>query len=328
MAQAPPLHEAYRHEFPVRDKYVFLNHAGVAPLPARTARALQDLAQDMAEGGGAYSDRWARVLPLVRQRAANLLGCQPSDVALVKNTTHGLLLVAQSIPWCEGDNIVAPGHEFPANIYPWMGLRDRGVSLRLVGDDPAQPVTADDLVAACDSGTRAIAVSWVQFANGYRIDLERLSEHCRRRGIYLIVDAIQGLGAVPWAGEASLADFIAADGHKWLLSVEGCGLLYVNPGILDDLVPAGVGWQSMEEPDRYLDYTWRPQASATRFEEGSHNLLGATALAESLGLLLEVGIAEAWQAIGQLTAQLDEGMKTLGARPRGSGRAEERSGIR
>jgi len=322
-----PIAEQYTDEFPVRRNCVFLNHAAVAPLPRRTARRIQQLSEEMAQWGAAHWSRWAHGLETVRARAAALLHCPSEDIALVKNTSHGLLIAAQSIPWRDGDNVVAPGHEFPANIYPWMMLRDRGVSLRLVGASDTGPVTADSLLEACDEHTRAVTVSWVQFSTGYRVDLAGLAEACRRRGIYLVVDAIQGLGAVPWPLTEGLADFVAADGHKWMLGVEGCGVLYVNPAILGDLAPANLGWQSMADPEDYLRYSWRPLPSARRFEEGSCNMLGAHALAESLGLLLEVGIPQVWEAIQSLTERLEEGMAGPGCRLRGGRRPEERSGI-
>lgn len=307
------LWQRYRAEFPVRNRCIFLDHAAVAPLPARTVRALQELAEDMGRWGGAAWSTWAAALKQARHRAAQLLHCRPDDIALVKNTSHGLLIAAGSIPWREGDNIVAPAHEFPANVYPWMSLGRRGVALRLV-EPTGVHVSASDLLAACDGRTRAVAVSWVQFHSGYRIDLPALVEECRRRDIYLIVDAIQGLGAVPWPLEEPGAHFIAADGHKWMLSVEGCGVLYVDPSIIDELEPVNIGWQSMCEPEDFLRYDWRPVATARRFEEGSWNMLGARALSESLGLLLEVGIERVWKAIGHLTARAVEGMERLGAR--------------
>ncbi|MGD9518153.1 MAG: aminotransferase class V-fold PLP-dependent enzyme [Armatimonadota bacterium] len=327
MGDGTPIWEQYRCEFPVRNSCVFLDHAAVAPLPTRAVQRVQQIVEDMGRWGGAHWPQWAEGMEIARERAGRLLDCPSSDVALVKNTSHGLLIAAQSLPWREGDNIVAPAHEFPANIYPWRMLRDRGVSLRLVGSSGPEPVTAHDLLSACDDRTRAVTVSWVQFSTGYRVDLAALSSECRRRGVYLVVDAIQGLGVLPWPLEPGAADFVAADGHKWMLSVEGCGLFYVNPAIIDELVPTNIGWHSMSDPTDFLRYDWRPAPNARRFEEGSFNVLGANALAASLGLLFEVGIDRVWDAVRDLTDELHTGLARLGAHVRSAWGDEERSGI-
>ncbi len=320
------LWQQYADEFPVRLNCTFLNHAATAPIPVRTARAVARLAREMTEWGGTRWAHWYQGFERAHQAAAKLLDCDPSDVALVKNTTHGLLIAAQAIPFDEGDNVVVPSREFPANIYPWMRLENEGVELRLVRPT-GRHVSAGDLIAACDGHTKAIAVSWVQFTDGYRIDLAALSDFTREKEIFLVVDAIQGLGAVPLSLREIEVDFLCADGHKWLLSPEGCAIFYVNPKISTLLEPANIGWHSMEDDHDFLRYEWRPKSSARQYEEGSPNMLGAHALASSVEMLLEIGISRVWEAIRALTDRLIDSLGRLGVEVLSNVRDEHRSGI-
>jgi selenocysteine lyase/cysteine desulfurase len=317
---------AYRHEFPATQHGVYFNHAATSPLPLRTAQAAQAVLDLQLQHGGAKYDVWTRGVHQARQALAQLLRAETSEIAFVKNTSQGLIIAAESIPWNEGDNVVTCAIEFPANVYPWLALERRGVETRFVGARQGR-VLLDDIVAAMDRRTRAVALSWVQFSSGFRVDLGKLSALCRGRGAYLVLDAIQGLGALELDLSRYAIDFIAADGHKWLLSVEGCGVLYVRKQILEELVPTNVGWLSVEDPLNFLDYHLRLAPKARRFEEGTPNMVGIHALGASAGLLLEAGPKRVEAAVLALTDALDEGLRRLDCEVTSPREPGERSGI-
>jgi selenocysteine lyase/cysteine desulfurase len=293
----------------------------------RAAEALRGYAGEACRMGGDAWPLWAARLKTARQRVAELLGAGLDEIGFVHNTTHGLLCVANSLPWRPGDNIVTTQGEFPANRYPWSQLAARGVALRAIPPRDGHRFLVDDFIAAMDGRTRLVAVSLVSYASGGRIPAQTLAQACRERGVLLCLDAIQALGAVPLRADDLGCDFLAADGHKWLLGPEGAGLLYVRRerlGLLDETM---CGWTARERPWDYGDLAQPLCPAASRFEEGSHNMAGLGALGESLGLFLEIGIEQVWAAIEALTGRLAEGAARRGWRvesPRGDG---ERSGI-
>jgi selenocysteine lyase/cysteine desulfurase len=316
----------YADEFPVRQEYVYFNHAAVSPLPRRTVRAAGQVLERQLHHGGLQYDAWNEGVRDTRRALAELLHADAGEIAFVKNTTQGIIIAAESIPWRAGDNVVTCAIEFPANVYPWLVLERRGVETRFVGAKQGR-VALDDVVSAMDHRTRAVALSWVQFSSGFRVDLGKLSALCRERDAYLVVDAIQGLGALELDLSRYAVDFLCADGHKWLLSQEGCGVLYVRKQILDELVPANVGWLSVRDPLNFLDYHLDLVPRARRFEEGTLNMAGVHALGASVGLLLEAGPRQVEAAVLGLTDYLAEGLQRLGCAvtsPRG---ASEKSGI-
>ncbi|MGI5819304.1 MAG: aminotransferase class V-fold PLP-dependent enzyme [Armatimonadota bacterium] len=314
-------------EFPVREELIYLNHAAVCPIPRRTAAAVCAMAEEYRDRGSWDYPHILETVRRGRERLADLIGARAHEVAYVKNTTSGLMLAAESIPWREGDSVVVAEIEFPANVYPWLNLRRRGVEVRMVESGPDRILSVDDYRAACDGTTRAIAASWVQYSTGQRMEMAALAELARESGAYLIVDAIQGLGALEADVGEMGADILCADGHKWLLSVEGCGLMYVSDRVIGDLDAFWRGWTSVPDPMDFGAHDQPPRNDARRFEEGSGNILGAAALDASAGLLLEVGMAQVQRRIIELTDRLIEGLRAAGceiASPSGPGR---RSGI-
>lgn len=316
-----------RAEFPILDRMIYLNHAGVAPIPARGAEAIRRYADDLANLGATPMPRWIEETQRTRRAAAELIGTRPHEVAFVQNTTHGLLCVANSLPWRAGDNVVTAEGEFPANVQPWRNLEQLGVARRVVPERPDRTFSVDDFRERIDARTRLVAVSLVQYATGYRMPVESLAELCRERGAWLCLDAIQAVGAMPVNVEALGCDFLSADGHKWMLGPEGCGIFYVRRELLDVVNDSMVGWLGRERPLEFDNHEQAAAPSARRFEPGSLNVAGVLALGESLRLFHEVGPAAVWSRIEALTAHVRQAAAREAldvVSPAGDG---ERSGI-
>lgn len=284
-------------EFPQQPDLLYLNHAAVAPWPQRTGDAISAFAAENVREGATGYPRWNEQMASLRERGRSLLNAPAAaDIALLKNTSEGLSVVAGGLPWQRGDRIVGIADEFPSNRIVWEALRPQGVEFIAVdihADD--DPETA--LLDACDNNTRLLAVSSVHYASGLRLDLARLARGCRERGILICVDAIQSLGAAAMDVQALQLDFVIADGHKWLLGPEGMALFYCRPALRDQLTLHQFGWFMVEHHMDFAHHDWQPAASARRFECGSPNMLGIHGLNASLGLLLEIGMDEVERAL-------------------------------
>jgi cysteine desulfurase/selenocysteine lyase len=279
---------ALREELPITRHWAFFDHAAVAPLTARGQQAMQEWAADLTDNGDVFHGRWMKRIEEVRGLFGRLLHADPLDIAFVKNTSEGIGIVAEGFPWQAGDNVVTAEEEYPANLYPWMNLASRGVEVRRVPSRGGR-ILIDDVRAAMDGRTRIVSLSWVEYASGYRNDLDRIGSLCRERGVLFFVDAIQGLGVFPLDVERSPIDFLAADGHKWLLGPEGAGILYVRRELVERLRPIGIGWNSVVGAldFSHIDFTLKPHAG--RWESGSLNVPGILALGASVELLLRIG---------------------------------------
>ncbi|MGZ0080433.1 aminotransferase class V-fold PLP-dependent enzyme [Methylomonas sp. YC3] len=277
-------------EFPLTDELIYLNHAAVAPWPKRTRAAVIQFAEQNCQFGSHYYLDWLKKENEIRRQLQTLLNApSANDIALVKNTSEALSFVAFGLPWQAGDNIVSSNEEFPSNRLPWQALAERGVEFR-EADLHSAATPEDALFALVDGNTRLLTISSIQFASGLRMDLERIGEFCKQRGILFCIDAIQSLGAVQFDVQAYHADFVMADGHKWLFGPEGLGVFYTNPAARDRLKLSQYGWHMMKDTHNYENLPWEIHPGARRFECGSPNMLGIHALSASLSLLLETGM--------------------------------------
>ena len=275
-------------EFPLDEGLIYLNHAAVSPWPKRTAEAVKAFADENMRLGSQHYPEWMRVERELRARLAHLIHADSDEVALLKNTSEGLSLVAVGIDWQAGDNIVSIDQEFPSNRIVWESLKAQGVELRkadLSGDDPE-----GTMLELADERTRLMAVSSVQYGTGLRMDLARLGSFCKERDIFFCVDAIQSLGALQFDLQSIHADAVIADAHKWMLGPEGIALFYVSPAWRKRLKLTQFGWHMVERAGDFDALEWQPARSARRFEPGSPNMLGIHALNASLSLLEEVGM--------------------------------------
>ena len=313
-------------EFPVARRWAYFDHAAVAPLPRRSGAAMRAWSQEQEENGVVNWPTWGDRVETIRSDVANLLNASSDEIAFVNSTTQGIGLIAEGFPWRAGDSVVIPAEEYPSNIYPWMNLASRGVSVRLV-PGRAGRIWPEDLIAAMDRTTRVLAISHVEFASGFRNDLDRLVEICEDREVALCVDAIQGLGPLTIDLRKTPIDFLAADGHKWLLGPEGAGLMYVRRDWIDRLRTLGVGWHSVvgSYNDPEIDFRLKPNAQ--RWEGGSFNMAGLQALGASLSLIQENGAAEVSKRILERARAVRELAERAGWRVTGSMRPEDWSGI-
>jgi selenocysteine lyase/cysteine desulfurase len=301
--------EAYRREFPVTGKYIFLDHAGVAPMPLRVKTAIETLLAESTEGGAFHYPAWAQRVVEIRQACARLINAGPDEIAFVKSTSHGLSIVAQGLDWRPGDNVLIYEKEFPSNIYPWLNLRNRGVEVRTIPSRDGR-IAMHDIERLMDSRTRLLAISSVQYSSGFRIDLKKVGALCREKRVLFCVDAIQSLGLIPMAVRDCHIDFLSADAHKWLLGPEGIGIFYCRKELAEQLSPPLVGWKSVQNEFEFDRPELLLKTNALRFEEGSMNLIGIVGLGAAVDLLFEVGIEHVEQRVldlGDLIIQ--EGLK-------------------
>lgn len=282
-------------EFPwaARGDVIYLNNAATGPLPARTVRALERVNALRAEPWRLSVDDETGICTRARSLLARLIGAEPSEIALTGNTSAGINLASRALPLPPGSVVVSPDREFPANVYPWMAMESAGVRLeRLPCTPEGWPDEAALLRALARPEVRAVAVSWVGFATGYRVDLARLGRACRERGAYLVVDAIQGLGALELDVSSTPVDILACGGQKWLLSPWGTGFVYVRRALVEAMEPTAVGWRAMRGADDVTslvayDFTFRDDAR--RFEVMTLPYQDIAGMVASLELLHELG---------------------------------------
>ena len=295
--------------FPVLGRWNFFNHAGVSPIPKVAADALRKFAEE-ASGGAYLGTSWYPDLDKLKALAARVINAEREEIALVKNTSEGISIVANGLDWQWGDRIVTTSVEYPANVYPWMEVvRGRGAKLVMVPEEQAPDgsriVPLEKILQeAADPRTRIVSLSHVEFASGQRHDLAKIGAFCRTNKKLFNVDAIQSIGALPVDVKAMYIDYLSADGHKWMLGPEGAGIFYCRKDLLERTRPLMVGAMNVINALEYgsYDYTLRPDAG--RFECGSLSLASFFSLHASLSLLDSIGIAHISSRIKQLTDRL------------------------
>jgi selenocysteine lyase/cysteine desulfurase len=298
-------------EFPILEHGLYANHAAIGPWPRAASQAVVKFAQENCEIGAEKYSHWLKREQHLRKNLAGLLNADaPEDIALLKNTTEGICIVASGIDWRSGDNVVLPADEFPSNRLPWLALQRLGVDVREVDirscQDPEQA-----LLARMDKRTRLLSVSAVQWTDGLRLQLEVLGAACRQNDTLFFVDAIQQLGAMQMDVQACGIDFLAADGHKWLLAPEGIAVFYCRQSARESLQLGQLGWHMVDEPYQFNRDQWQPSKTATRFEAGSPNTLGQAALHASVSLLQNVGMLQVEACITANSLSLSEGLADI-----------------
>jgi cysteine desulfurase / selenocysteine lyase len=300
------MNDQIRALFPVTRRAVYLNHAAVSPPPTPTIDAIQSQLKDVSENGSVNYRSWLATKESARRLAANMLGARPEQIAFMRNTSDGLSTIANGLGWKAGDNLVTFRHEFPSNAYPWLRLREAfGVEVRRC-EERGGRIDLDEMIALIDNRTRIVAVSHVQFATGFRADLKRLGAAARAVDALLVVDVIQAMGVIPINVAEDLIDVAAGAGHKWLLSPEGVGILYLSDRARERIQPTLVGWISVPNPDDYLDHEQPWNRAALAWETGTGPTALLYGLEASLRLLTETGVERIATYLEELTDHLCE----------------------
>jgi cysteine desulfurase/selenocysteine lyase len=259
-----------REEFPWCEQTVYLNNASTGPLPERTRLELEEFNRRRAQPFRLPDRDVFAMLDHSRALIGELIGADPEEIALSVNTGFGLSMAARALPIKPGEIVLGSDREFPANVYPWMRLRESGITFERIPTTSAGWPDEERLLERLrDPRVRVVAISWVQFSNGYTVDLARLSEATRNAGVFLVVDAIQGVGQVPLNVRRTPVDVLACGGQKWLLSPWGSGFTYVRRELIVRLSPAITGWMSFEGTDDFSQltrYDDRLRGDARRFE--------------------------------------------------------------
>lgn len=306
------IRELRAREFPwaVRGEQIFLNNASTGPLPQRAVDALREFTALRAEPWRISQETQFGTLAKARAGCARLIGAEPAEIALTVNTSYGLNLAARALPFEAGDVVLTSDREYPSNVYPWMALEAaRGVTLRRI---PCAGVLPDEdaIVAALDAPrVRGLVLSWVSFATGYRIDVARIGRACRERGIWFVLDAIQGVGAAPLDVRAVDVDIIACGAQKWLLSPWGTGFVWLRPDLVRSLRPVDVSWMATRNSDdfsRLTDYDFTYRDDARRFEVITLPYQDFAGLNASLDLFLEVGLDQVYRHVERLAGRIVE----------------------
>jgi len=279
--------ELRRHEFPVTAKKIFMAHAAVCALPRRVAETIRHYSLESTLGDQEEAMPLAQIQK-ARALAAQLIHCQPEEMAFVGPTSLALSFVASGLPWRKGDNLLVYFDDYPSNVYPWMALAERGVEVRFINIRDYGRIRSIDVLGQVDEQTRLVALASNHFVSGFRIDITAIGKALRDRHILFCVDGIQTVGAFPTSVEH--VDFLAADAHKWLLGPCGAGIFFVRKSLHVKLRPAVYGWHNIRCPDFVAQEKLVYPPDARRYEAGSANLVGLAGLNAGIELLLEIGI--------------------------------------
>ena len=305
----------YRGLFPITRTRHFLNHAAVAPAPTRVRDAVQAWVSDLVDHGMAHLPDWLRREREVRALAAKLLGAASDEIAFVRSTSHGLGMFAEGLAWQPGDEVaVCTKLEYPANVYPWMHLADRGVVVRPI-EAVDGGVVREAVARALGPRTRVVSLSAVQFATGVASDLEAIGALCRERSVLFCVDGIQSVGAFPIDVQRVRIDFLAADSHKWQLGLPGIGVAYVRRELVRELRPSVVGWKSVKNALDFDHLHFDLRDDAARFEEGTESFAMIMGMGAALALLDEVGVDRIATRITDWLAECERMLAAAGLDP-------------
>ncbi len=303
--------DEYRKLFPVTAQKIYLNHAAISPFSTRVTDRLEWFLDERQFGSIDVFKAADELRQKTRQTLAQLINARPEDIAFITNTSEGFNHLVNGLQWQSGDEIIIPDCEFPSNMYPFLNLERKGVVVKKI-PAPNGIVDFSRIKEAVTNKTRLISISYVEFSSGFRNDLPAIGQFCKDNGIIFSVDGIQGLGALPLDVESCQIDFLSNGGHKWLMGAMGAGFMYIAPHLFKKLEPAFTGWLAVENAWQFLDYRLDLLPDARRFEYGTANFLGITALSASVELLSEVGLKNVEQHLIHLGGLLVSELEKLG----------------
>ena len=312
--------------FPVVARWAYCDHASVGPLPKPTRDELMRI-YDAQMNVGKFGTRPAEAKrEEVRAQVARAIGAAEDEIAFMRATSDGALLVANGLDWKAGDQVIMAVDEFGANAFPWLNLRERGVEIVLVRA-PDERITPKVLDRIATPRMRVVAVSQVGFSDGYRNDIDGIGRWCRQHGVFFAVDAMQGFGCLPLDVRAAQADFAYFGVAKWLLGPQGVSVVYVRDELIERLRPTLAAWRSVLDPMDFLNYDQPLHPSARRFEGGTGNFPGIVAFGVSLQLLTDAGLERIENHVLSLTDRLITGAQAAGIEIKSDLTRSARSGI-
>ncbi|MDQ3712318.1 MAG: aminotransferase class V-fold PLP-dependent enzyme [Acidobacteriota bacterium] len=300
------MNEKIRELFPAAKNYAYLNSAAVAPVPTIAIEAVNRQLRDVSENGSTNFTDWIATKNRAREMVAKMLNARSEQIAFMRNTSDGFATVASGLKWKNGDNIVTFAKEFPANFYAWRRVRDAfGAELRLCPERNGR-IDLDEFINLIDKNTQLVSISAVQFASGFRADLERVGEAARAVDALFAVDIIQAFGTTPFDLEAQKIDIAAGASHKWLCSPEGCGILFLSDRARERIEPTLVGWISVADAWNFEDYEQDFKPNALAWETGTGTASLFYGLEQSTKLLFGTGAEQIEIYLEELTDYLCE----------------------
>ncbi len=278
-----------RAKFPyLQNEIIYFNHASTGPVTSDVSNRLSNLLKEKSETKMDDYSSFLKVMDETKILLADLINCSDDRLAFLDNTSNGLNILAQSIEWNSGDRILLNDIEFPANVYPFLNLKRFGVEVDFVKSEN-EIVTAEQIINSIKPETKLVSVSFVQFLSGYKIDLEKIGNYCRAKNIIFSVDGIQGIGAMRIDVKKSKIDFLSCGTQKWLMGMQGLAFIYLDSDFQKQMIPANVGWLSVENAWNLLDYKMDLKTTANVFQGGTLNAFGIYAFHTSLKLFNDFG---------------------------------------
>jgi selenocysteine lyase/cysteine desulfurase len=297
--------EKYREKiFPVTARSIYLNHAAIGPMPLYASNAFQKYCQICSEKGEKHWEKSINIVEGTRARIADYIGCDISEIAFSKNVSEGLSILANGIKWNPGDEILIADIEFPANVYPWLNLKSKGVEVNYIKSQDGR-VDLEQIKKSISSKTRLVSLSSVQFFSGYRANIDEIGKFLKKNNIMFAIDAVQHFGAFDL--NVKNVDFMACAAHKWLMCGEGLGFVYCRKELAESLQQSVVGWQSVQDWTEFFKHELKLKPGATRIETGGMSIAGIYALNQALKFIAKIGLENISAHIlklSQLTRQL------------------------
>ncbi len=313
-----------RELFPIVRRLLYFDAASLSPYSLPVIDALDKFEKERRDGGSLHYDGWYAEIEKGRELAAKLTGAKTSEIALIKNTSEGINLTALIMDWKKGDNVVVSDLDFPANIYPFLNLRKKGVTVKYAKSQDGR-VLPGDIEKEMDENTRLVSLSHVLYGSGFKVDLEGIGSLCEEKGAHFHVDAAQSLGVVRTDVKKAKVDFLSVPGYKWLLSPLGSGFFFVREEFLDR--SPILGWQSVKDPLALDVRNYEVRDSARRFEIGNLDVSAFLGMVAALELIDSVGIKKIEKRVLSLSSFLLEELNNLGVDVISNFERENRSGI-
>ncbi len=310
----PELVDKARSYFPyLKNGIIYFNHASTAPISTKVKEKIESLLKERSEEKIDDYYAFKDVAEETRTMIGEMINCKEDRIAFLDNTTNGIIWLSQGIDWKSGDRIILNDVEFPANVYPFLQLKEKGVEVDFIKSKNGI-VTADEIINSIQPRTKLISISFVQFLSGYRIDLEKIGKVCKEKEIIFSVDSIQGLGAVRLDVEKCHIDFLANGTQKWLLGLQGLAFIYVRKQLQEKMKSAPIGWLAVKDAWNLLDFDLTTKETAERFQPGTLNIIGIYAFNSSMKLFKEFGFDEIEKQILSNSKYFIEELEKIGYR--------------